>query len=55
MIALSACARTEAGCAGWRPVFIAPATAAYLDATDQPALRGLLAHQTYGQLLGCWE
>lgn len=39
------------GCAGWKPIRLAPST---IDAlTDQDA-RKILAHNTFGRQRGCW-
>lgn len=50
---VSACAATgpNEGCAGWKPIRLAPST---IDAlTDQDA-REILAHNRFGRERGCW-
>lgn len=41
-------------CAGWRPVFIADATARYMAESDPQALAGLIAHHAFGAEMNCW-
>jgi hypothetical protein len=50
---VSGCAATglSEGCAGWKPIRLAPST---IDAlTDQDA-REILAHNTFGRSQNCW-
>jgi hypothetical protein len=51
-LSASSCATGPSdGCAGWKPIRLAPST---IDAlTDQDA-REILAHNTFGRERGCW-
>lgn len=50
---VASCASTgpSEGCAGWKPIRLAPST---IDAlTDQDA-REILAHNSFGRKINCW-
>ena len=41
-------------CAGWKPVYMASETPAWLDNNDRPALAAIITHNEFGQSQGCW-
>ena len=55
LVVLACCARApETGCAGWRGIRPAEATAVWLADHDREVLAGLIAHHETGSRLGCW-
>jgi len=42
-------------CAGWGPIYMAPATPEWLNANDRPALVSILTANEFGAKIGCWQ
>lgn len=56
LLGLASCAPApNDACAGWEPLQVSAETVDYMAAHDTAGLRGMIAHNEFGQARGCWK
>ena len=50
----ASCVQTSDTCAGWKPVYMAAATADFMAQSDPGPLKAIIGNHEFGKSRGCW-